>query len=191
MAVDVAPEASAESERPAPRRGEGVLRLFLLGAVTLAAVGVAGRFLGWPLLTATLGPTLYVYVAHPKSPGATFRSAVVGHGAAVATALACLAMFGLWSTTSSMNSGPSLRSVGAAALALGATLAILHLCRAHYPPAAATALLIASGLARPGTPLFGLLIGLGMVILAGPLITRIPLGRAAVADGNGQGNDGG
>lgn len=148
----------------------------------MAVVGVAGRYLRWPLLASAIGPTLYVFIAHPTSATARLRSALVGHGVAVATALASVAAFGLWGSASMSARGyPSLRQAGAAAVALGVTLGLLHLLRTHHAPAAATSLLIATGLAGPGKPLFGLLIGLAIVIAAGPVLARVPLGRGAVA----------
>lgn len=158
----------------------------MLGGVLLGAVGFAGRFIQWPLLTSTLGPTLYVFLAHPSSETSRLRSAVLGHGAAVATGLAALAVFGLWSHQATAVVGhSSLRQAGAAAAAVGCTLAVLHLTRSHHAPAAATAILVATGLARPGRPLFGLLIGLGGVLVLGPALARLPVGRAGVERNRG------
>lgn len=172
------------------RQGAGVtalagLRLFVMGAIAIAAVAIGGRFLQWPLLTATLGPTVYVFVAHPESETARVRNAVLGHLCAVGAGVAMLAAFGLWHHPATAVEGHSdLRQAGAAALAVGITLLALHVTRSHHAPAAATALLVATGLARPGKPFFGLLIGLGAVILVVPLVARLPLGRdlAARAD---------
>lgn len=133
----------APSEAPAPPRARAALRLLLLGTLVLFVVGVASRFIQWSLLTAALGPTLYVFLAHPDSETARLRAAVIGH-------------------------------------AVGATLGILELTNTHHAPAASTALLVATGLARPGAPLYGLLIGLAGVIALGPLLGRVPLGRAAM-----------
>ena len=47
------------------------LRYLLLTGGLVGAVGSAGRFLAWPLLTSTVGPTAYVFAAHPgtEAPG--------------------------------------------------------------------------------------------------------------------------
>ena len=169
-------------ERHHGDRLSAAARLFLLGSALLACVGIGGRFLEWPLLTATLGPTLYVFLAHPQSETSRVRSAVIGHGTAVALGLAALAAFGLWTHPASAVLGhSSLRQAGAAAVAVGCTLAVLQLTRSHHAPAAATAILVATGLARPGLPLFGLVVGLAGVVILGPLLARLPLGRAAIA----------
>lgn len=159
------------------------VRLFVLGAALVTVVGVGGRLLEWPLLSATLGPTLYVFLAHPSSETSRLRAAVVGHGTAVALGLAALAVFGLWNHPAAALVGhSSLRQAGAAATAVGGTLAVLHLTRSHHAPAAATAILVATGLARPGRPLWGLLVGLAGVMVIGPLLARTPFGRAALAE---------
>jgi hypothetical protein len=155
------------------------LRFMLLLSVSLAVAGAVGRGLEWVTLTATLGPTGYVFAAHPEQEGSRRRNAIVGHAAAVACGLAMLAAFGLWSAPSITQVGyPTWQHVGAGALAAGLTVLALELLDAHHAPAAATALLVATGLAKPGKPLFGLLVGLAVVILIGPLLSRIfPLRR--------------
>ncbi|MHB1536380.1 MAG: hypothetical protein ACYC1D_17580, partial [Acidimicrobiales bacterium] len=72
------------------------VRNLLLGGSLIGAVGLAGRFLPWPLLTATLGPTAYVFVAHPSAETSRWRNAVLGHAVAVGSGLAALAAWGLW-----------------------------------------------------------------------------------------------
>ncbi|MCV2458175.1 HPP family protein [Streptomyces sp. ICN988] len=101
----------------------------------LAGIGAIGRPLGWVVLTTTLGPTAYLLLAHPDSLGARWRSAVLGHAAAVAAGLACLAVFGLWSHPSvAAQHHDSPRQIGAQALAVGLTLLLLHVLDAHHPP---------------------------------------------------------
>jgi hypothetical protein len=157
-------------------------RLFLLVAVGLAAVGTGGHFLGWPLLTSTLGPTGYVFAAHPDSETARMRNAITGHAAAVASGLFAVAVFGLWGYPSVARQGHSaLPQVGAAAVAAGLTVLLLTVLRAHHAPAAATTLLIATGLAKPGIPLYGLLTGLAGIIILGPLLGRLPVARERTA----------
>jgi len=54
---------------------------------------------------------------------------------------------------------------------------------------AAPALLIATRLAKPGAPLIGLVLGLAVVITAGPLLGRTPFGRRARAAQQSDGQD--
>ena len=86
----------------------------------------------------------------------------------------------------SQTGSPSGDQVGAAVLGVGLTVFFLELAGSHHAPAAATALLITTGLAKPGAPLIGLVLGLAIVIAFGPLIGRIPLARrASTADRSG------
>lgn len=97
VAEDVKPTLTGQGRlRIASERLVGGFRLFVLSALLLAGVGAIGRLVGWVALTATLGPTAYVLLAHPGSVGARWRNAVSGHVLAVAVGLGCLAVFGLW-----------------------------------------------------------------------------------------------
>jgi hypothetical protein len=158
-------------------------RFLLIVGAGLAVVGAIGHTIGWTLLSTTLGPTAYVFAAHPKSASAKRRNAILGHTSAVAAALFCLAVFGLWHHPPVTKLGHlTWPQVGAAALAGALTVALLELLDAHHAPAGATALLIASGIAKPGPPLYGLLIGLALLIAFGPLLSRwFPLGRQGAA----------
>lgn len=154
------------------------IRYLVLTAVVVAAAGIAGRFLAWPLLTSTLGPTAYVFIAHPRDETSRFRNAALGHGVAIGVGVGSLAIFGLLHHPSVSTAGTSsLTQVAASAVAVGVTLLFLELAGSHHAPAAATALLITTGLARPGAPLVGLALGLAIVLVLGPLAAHIPFGR--------------
>lgn len=159
------------------------LPLAVLTGALLAAVGLAGhlagaqgaRVLGGTWLTAALGPTAYVLLAHPRSVTSRLRNAVIGHVSAVLAGLGALAAFGLWAAPSIVETHrESLAQVFAQATALALTLLVLTVTDAHHAPAGATTLLITSGIARPGPELVGLLIGLAIVLLVAPLLARLP-----------------
>ncbi|HTU38250.1 MAG TPA: HPP family protein [Acidimicrobiales bacterium] len=155
------------------------MRYLLVTGTLVGAVGLAGRFLAWPLLTSTIGPTAYVFAAHPDTEAARFRNALVGHALALGCGLGALGAFGLTQYPSISTTGsPSLRQVAAAAVGVGLTILLLEVAGSHHAPAAATTLLITSGLAKPGPPLVGLVLGLAVVISLGPLVGRLPLARA-------------
>jgi hypothetical protein len=148
-------------------------RYFLVTAAMVGVVGVAGRWLAWPLLTSTVGPTAYLFAAHPRAEAARVRNAVVGHAVAIGIGLAALVLFGLTHYPSVSTVGmPSWNQVVASASAVGLTMAVLELLHCHHAPAAATALLVTTGLAGPGAPLIGLVVGLSIVITLGPLCGR-------------------
>lgn len=147
-------------------------RLLIMSAALLAGIGALGHTVGWVLLTTTLGPTAYMLLIQPETEEARLRNAATAHAVATACGLACLAVFGLWHHPSIVvlhhDTWPQ---IGAQALAAGLTLAILALLGAHHPPAAATTLLITSGIARPGPQLYGMLVGLALLIGAGSVLS--------------------
>ena len=159
------------------------LRLAAAAGAALAVVGVIDRYGHWPLLTATLGPTAYLFAAHPEATSTRLRNALIGHSVAVVIGLAALAVFGLWHAPSAALSGHvTLFQAFATAAALCATLVVLELADAHHAPAAATTVLITTGLARPGRPLVGLVLGLAILIALSPVVSWGPTPRQA--DGN-------
>lgn len=156
------------------RRHQGIsraLRLSLAAGASLAVAGAIDRYGQWPLLTATLGPTAYVFAAHPKDETARRRNAIVGHSVGIASALSVLVIFGLWNEPSAATVGHvNLTQAFATGTALAVTLLVLELAERHHAPAAATVVLITTGYARPGPALYGLLAGLALIILASPLL---------------------
>lgn len=158
------------------------LRYLLLTGVLVGAVGIAGRFIAWPLLTSAVGPTAYVFAAHPQTETARFRNALIGHAVGVGCGLSSLILFGLVGSPSVSEAGfPSWSQAAAAVFGVGLTVFLLQLAGSHHAPAAATTLLITTGLAKPGTPLLGLVLGLSIVIALGPLLGRLPVVRALFA----------
>jgi len=163
-----------------PSRPSGHLliaaRYLCLTALLVGVVGLAGRWLAWPLLTSTVGPTAYLFATHPRTEPARLRNAAIGHAVAVGLGLGAFVLFGLEHHPSVSRAGmPSWRQVLASAAAVGVTMSVLELLHSHHAPAAATALLITTGLAKPGSPLIGLVVGLALVVTLGPLCARWPL----------------
>lgn len=156
-------------------------RFLVLGGFLIAVAGVCAHFQGWPWLQATLGPTAYVLVAHPKTDSARVRNAVIGHTTAIGVGLACLAVFGLWHHPSTSQSHhTTIAQFAASAVAVGVTLFLLEVFDAHHAPAGATTLLLTTGLAEPGSPLYGLVLGLTAVIALGAVVAKVPFRRDAV-----------
>lgn len=152
------------------------LRIGLLSGAVVCVLGFADQYLSLPLLTATIGPTAYVFAAHPHSEVSRLRNALIGHSAGIGFGLLALVMFGLWNTPSAVALGhTNLSQDGACGVAVAGTLFLLHALHAHHAPAAATTLLVATGLAHPGKPLIGLIGGLAAVMLMIPVLAAMPL----------------
>lgn len=154
------------------------VRLLVQSAPLVAAVGVVGHFAGLVMVTSTVGPTAYLMLAHPDEVTARVRNAVAGHGIAIGCGLACAAAFGTWQHPPMSRLGnTTLGQVGATALATAVTLAALAVMDSHHAPAAATAVLVSSGVAPPGRPLYGLVFGLALVMILAPVLARLPGAR--------------
>ena len=165
-------------ESPWRARCAVAFRLFVQSAVLVGLIGLVGHFTGMVLVTSTVGPTAYLMLAHPDHVTARLRNAIIGHGVAIVFGLACSLAFGLWHHPPATQLGhPTLDQAGASALATALTLAALTILGSHHAPAAATALLISIGLARPGRPLYGLMAGLALVVIFTPVLARLPGAR--------------
>ncbi|MGH9292606.1 MAG: HPP family protein [Acidimicrobiales bacterium] len=153
------------------------LRFAIIVGISVGVAGAAGRGAEWPAITAALGPTAYIFAAHPESEAARWRNGVIGHAVGIAAGLASLAVFGLWNAPGQgVVSPPTWPVVGASAVAIAVTLVVLELVGSHHAPAGATSLLVATGLASPGRPLEGLVLGLVVVLVLGPLLGQwLPL----------------
>lgn len=151
------------------------LRIALLAALALLLIGLADHFTTWPLLTSTLGPTAYFFFSHPREEWSSVRNASIGHAFAIGAGLA-----GLW-ITASWRTAPvflfqttTLPHVFAVTIAIAVTLFVLNAIKVHHAPAAATSVLVASGLAEPGKLLAGLTLGLAALFLLQMVLNRIP-----------------
>lgn len=154
------------------------LRLLLQSTLLVGVVGFMGHSFGLILLTSTVGPTACLMLAHRDDVTARLRNAVIGHGVAIGCGLACLAMFGLWHQPPMTEPGhATLGRAAASALATGLTLSLLTLLGSHHAPAAATALLISTGIARPGLPLYGLMTGLVLTMILATALAQLPGAR--------------
>lgn len=151
------------------------LRMAVLAGGALCLVGLAGTFAGVPMLTATLGPTAYLFFVKPGPRLETLRGAGLGHGVGIAAGLVGLVAAGRWHLESAyLFHANTVSEAFSAAIALAITLLVLHLLRAHHPPAASTTVLVASGLAGPGRLLIGLVLGLAALVLLQLVLNEIP-----------------
>jgi len=99
-----------------------------------------------PFVFTALGPTLFVRFYAPQDPSATARNTVAGHAIGIGSALAALAMFGLLDDVSVFGEGLTAERVGAVAVSLGLTSALMAVTGLVHPPAASTTLTVSLGL---------------------------------------------
>lgn len=109
----------------------------------LAAVAHATRS---PFIFPSLGPTAFLLFHQPLARAATPRNTLIGHAVGAVLGWLSLALFGLLEAPPALTTGVSWARVGAAALSLGGTSALLVLLNAAHPPAGATTLIVSLGL---------------------------------------------
>ena len=157
--------------RLSPSVGDA-LYTFVAGA---AAIGVSGAMAHWlrqPLLFPSLGPTVYLFFETPLAENASPRNTLTGHGVALLAGLLSLTLFGLLGTPSVLQSGVSWERIGAAALSVALTGAVLMLAKAPHPPAGATTLLVSLGLFATAPRAGTLAAGVVLLTLVGWLVNR-------------------
>jgi hypothetical protein len=147
-------------------------RFVVLAAAALGAVALADHWLVWLTLAGTLGPTSYTLIAHPSSATSRLRSAVAGHTLAIAIGLVAVAAWGGWGHTFVASHRPGVGQAVATALAAALLLALLEILDLHHAPAAATVILVASGVVPVGRPLAGLAVALGAIIVLSTALTK-------------------
>ena len=117
------------------------------GVAIVVAGGVA-LATGQPWLFPSLGPTAMLQTEQPTSDESTPRNTLVGHAVALAAGYGSLALFGLRSAAPVPSAGISPSRIGAAAVSLAVTAAVLLLVRRPHAPAGATTLIVSLGLLR-------------------------------------------
>lgn len=152
-------------------------RDLLVSGVSVAAVGALAHSVSWVLLAGAVGPTAYVFAAHPNTETARLSNALAGHGVAIAVALTTLLSFGLWHRPLTVTQHPDLRHVAAAAVSVGVTVFVLDVIGRHHAPAAATAVLVGSALIPPGGPVADLAVALAVVSIIGAALARAVVPR--------------
>jgi len=116
----------------------GTMSIGLLALVALAT--------GSPFIFPSLGATAFLQFHQPTAVTASPRNTLVGHLIGASVGWLCLAAFGLLDTPSAMAEGVTWARVGATALSLGGTSALMVLFNVIHPPAGATTLIVSLGL---------------------------------------------
>ncbi len=131
-----------------PERPVWAAFMFVNGFLTIGILAGIAMATGTPFVFPSLGPTAFLFFFSPTSPPASPRHTVIGHAIGIVCGYGALALFGLTDTPAAMSVGVDLPRVGAAALSLAATGALMILFKAAHPPAGATTLIISLGIVR-------------------------------------------
>jgi CBS domain-containing membrane protein len=129
------------SERPV-----WALFMFLNGFVTIALLAAVAMISRTPFVFPSLGPTAFLFFFTPRAPAASPRHTIYGHAIGIVCGYGALWLFGLDHAPPAMVTGVSAARIGAAALSLASTGALMILLKAAHPPAGATTLIISLGI---------------------------------------------
>ena len=152
------------------------------GALLLAA-GAVSLATRQPWLFPALGPTAVLIAANPGHATTRFHSIVVGHATAFACAWLAIILLGAGDSASLLggHAMPVVR-VWASAFAVAATALVQPSFRAYHPPAAATALLLTTGVYQADRrTAFAMLAGVLVVALLGEWFQRLRLAALSPA----------
>src|SRR5262245_27343611 len=123
-----------------PERPVWAAFMFINGFVTIAILAGVAMLTRTPFVFPSLGPTAFLFFVSPTAPTASPRNTILGHAIGIVCGYGALLVFGLQQAPPAMTVGVDWPRVGAAALSLAATGAIMILRRAPPPPAGPTAL---------------------------------------------------
>ena len=159
---------------PTSRVARGSL-VFIKSALSIGLTTLVAAFFTQPLVFPSLGPTAYALLDRPHTRAAGPRNVFFGHLAAVLIGYAGLAAFGLRHAPSVLRGSLPAGHVGAAALALGLTAAVMVLVGSWHSAAGATALIVTVGLLTTPWQLTVLMVAVVMLILPGIVVNRLGL----------------
>jgi len=156
------------SERPI-----WALFMFLNGFITIALLAAVAMLSRTPFVFPSLGPTAFLFFFTPRAPAATPRHTIYGHAIGIACGYGALWLFGLQHMAPAMATGVSAARIGAAALSLASTGALMILLKAAHPPAGATTLIISLGIVTRPFHLLVIEIAVAILTLQAIVINRL------------------
>jgi len=149
------------------------LFMFLNGFITIAILAAVAMISGTPFVFPSLGPTAFLFFFTPRAPAATPRHTIYGHAIGIACGYGALWLFGLQHAPPAMVAGVSAARVGAAALSLASTGALMILLKAAHPPAGATTLIVSLGIVTLPFHLLVIEIAVAILTLQAIVINRL------------------
>jgi CBS domain-containing membrane protein len=143
------------------------------GLLAIGVMSTAALVTGAPLIFPSLGPTAYLLFSDPLSAGASPRNAVLGHLLGVLCGAGSLLAFGLFETGPQSSMAATSPRVGAAAMSLALTSALMVWFRLPHPPAAATTLIVSLGILHTTVDLAVLMLAVVALVALGLVISRL------------------
>ncbi len=146
--------------------------VFIASAVSIGAITAVAYGCGHPLVAPSLGPTAFLVFNRSHSSVARPRNIVLGHLIGAVSGYLALIAFGLQDAPSVVDGGISSSRIGAAALSIALTSAVMILSRTEHGPAGATTLIVSLGFMATLGALSLLMAGVVFLAALGVLIDR-------------------
>jgi CBS domain-containing membrane protein len=147
--------------------------VFVAGGVSIGTISAVAYWSGHPLVVPSLGPTAFLVFNRSQSVAARPRNAVLGHSIGAAAGYLALLAFGLNHGPSVVQGGMTAPRIGAAALSIAVTSAVMILLRVEHGPAGATTLIVSLGFMTSLASLALLMAGVIALVAEGVLIDRL------------------
>ncbi len=143
------------------------------GLLAIAVLSAVAWATDQPFIFPSLGPTAFLLFYTPTSPAASPRNTIIGHAVGVGAGYLALVVFGLTNDPPALASAVTGGRIGAAALSLALTSAVMVWLRAPHPPAGATTLIVSLGILREPDQLAILMIAVVLLTIQGLIINRL------------------
>lgn len=156
-----------------PERPVWALFMFINGFITIATLAGVAMLTRTPFVFPSLGPTAFLFFFSPTAVTASPRNTMMGHAIGIVSGYGALVLFGLEDALPAMAAGVDLPRVGAAALSLAATGALMILLKAAHPPAGATTLIISLGIVTQPLHLAVIEVAVALLTMQAFLINRL------------------
>jgi CBS-domain-containing membrane protein len=152
-----------------------VLGLFagINGVISIGLMALAAWVTDAPFVFPSLGPTAFLLFYTPLAVTACPRNTLCGHAIGAGAGYLALVVFGLQDAGPALSTGVSGSRVGAAAMSLGLTAAVMVWARVPHPPAGATTLIVSLGILREPWQLGVLMLAVMLLTLQGFAINRL------------------
>lgn len=156
-----------------PRQRVWAAFVFINGFITIALLAAVAMVTRTPFVFPSLGPTAFLFFFMPMAATASPRNTIVGHAIGIACGYGALMVFGLEHASPAMATGVDVPRIGAAALSLAATGALMILTKAAHPPAGATTLIISLGIVSQPVHLLAIEVAVVLLTAQAFVINRL------------------
>ncbi|MEZ5246034.1 MAG: HPP family protein [Acidimicrobiales bacterium] len=143
------------------------------GLIAIAIMSAVAWATGQPFIFPSLGPTAFLLFYTPTNPAASPRNTIIGHAVGAAAGYLALVIFGLTNDPPALASEVTGGRIGAAAVSLALTSAVMVWLKAPHPPAGATTLIVSLGILREIDQLAILMLAVILLTVQGLVINRL------------------